>query len=77
MGTLPVTQRNPQISNITKHKMHSSTPREANVPNSANGKTDMINWFRNIHATSLNLKSKMVVQRKGRSHVTDILVITV
>jgi hypothetical protein len=43
MGTLPVTQRNPQISNITKHKMHSSTPREANVPNSANGQTDMIN----------------------------------
>ena len=76
MGTLPVTQRNPQISNNTKHKMHSS-PREANVPNSPNGQTDMINWFRNIHATSLNLKSKMVVQRKGRSHVTDILVTTV
>lgn len=55
----------------TKHKMH-STSREANVHNSASGQTDMINWFRNIHATSLNLKSKMVVQRKGRSHVTDI-----
>ena len=40
-------------------------------------KIKLIDWFRNIHATSPTRNEKKVVQRKGRSHVADILVITV